>query len=266
MHLASLTFVALLTVMGPPESNAAQRAGSSAEASIPSCVVTLIDQARVPAKEAGVLQELLVEEGQAVQTGAPIARLDDQEAQSNREIAAVDTEIAAEDLDQKKVRRLQAEGRGDRQQLEVAQLESKMAELTLKLRRSQLAAADVKLARRRVNSPLDGVVVERYRRRGEWVSPGEAIMYIVRMDRLRVEGFVAADKFSPDEIVGRDVEITVHLARGRTAVFHSVVAFASPLVENSGQYRVWADVENRREAGQWVMRPGLTAEMRISLR
>ncbi|MEQ8786255.1 MAG: efflux RND transporter periplasmic adaptor subunit [Pirellulaceae bacterium] len=264
MQLASLALIALLAITGPPEGVASGGAvGDSA--SISSCVVTLIDQARVPSMEAGVLTELLVEEGQAVKAGDFVARIDDLEAQSAREIAAVETEIAAEDLDQKKVRRLQAESRGDRQLLETAQLESKMAELTLKLRRSQLSAADVKVARRRIESPLDGVVVERYRRRGEWLSPGEAIMYIVRMDRLRVEGFVPAADHSPDEIVGRDVEITVHLARGQTAVFRSVVSFASPLVENSGQYRIWADVENRREGGQWVMRPGLTADMRISL-
>jgi hypothetical protein len=46
----------------------------------------------------------------------------------------------------------------------------------------------------------------------------------------------------------------------------SRIAFVSPLVETSGEYRLWADVRNEAPNGFYLIRPGLTAEMTVHLR
>jgi hypothetical protein len=80
---------------------------------------------------------------------------------------------------------------------------------------------------------------------------------------LRIEGFVHSSQYDPNEIVGRPVTVTVELARGRRVVVEGKVVYASPLVEAGGDYRVWAEVKNRKVGGQWQLRPGLDASMLI---
>jgi hypothetical protein len=104
-----------------------------------------------------------------------------------------------------------------------------------------------------------------YRRSGEWVSPGDPILRVVFMNKLRVEGFVDADKYTPDEIMGKSVEVTAFLPHDRVERFPAVITYVSPLVEASGEFRVWCDVENRQHNGHWILRPGMSAEMAIRL-
>jgi hypothetical protein len=85
------------------------------------------------------------------------------------------------------------------------------------------------------------------------------------MDKLRVEGFVDADKYSPDEVFGKAVDVTANLPHDRTERFAGVITYVSPIVEASGEYRVWCEVENRQHNGHWILRPGMTAEMMIKL-
>ena len=122
----------------------------------------------------------------------------------------------------------------------------------------------------RVTAPIDGVVVQRYRHTGEWIRSGEPVMHIVDMDNLRVEGFVDAGQLSPEDILGKPVTIEVELTRGRMAKYQATLNYVSPIVEASGDYRVWAEVTNKfhqLDNGQkfWELRPGLPAEMVIHL-
>jgi multidrug efflux pump subunit AcrA (membrane-fusion protein) len=86
---------------------------------------------------------------------------------------------------------------------------------------------------------------------------------IVRMDRLRVEGFVAASEWNVDELVGREAIVEVELARGQRERFAGRVTYISPLVTAGGKYRVRAEVENRLSNDEWLLRPGMTVSMTI---
>ena len=44
-----------------------------------------------------------------------------------------------------------------------------------------------------------------------------------------------------------------------------MITFVNPLVQAGGEYRVWAEVVNRQENGEWLLRPGLEAEMTIDV-
>lgn len=265
---------------------------------ITDCVVRLIDEAQVPAREAGVIKSIEVVEGEKVSAGALLAQLDDEDAQAKLKIAeseyraalaratddvkvklaraeaeVMETEFlrgqgSAADLDeeeQKKLRRLLLAPRRAKLQVSAAELDQNIAELSSQVRAAQVRAAQVQAERRRVNSPLDGVVVQIYQHAGEWAMPGEPIVHVVRMDRLRVVGFVNSDDAAPEELLDRPVAITVYDRRDRKRKVNGKVAFASPIVETSGQFRIWVEVENRQEKGAWILRPGLTADMTIEL-
>ena len=44
------------------------------------------------------------------------------------------------------------------------------------------------------------------------------------------------------------------------------ITFVNTLVQAGGEYKVWAEVENREENGQWLLRPGLNVTMQIHMR
>ncbi|MGC3967454.1 MAG: HlyD family secretion protein [Pirellulales bacterium] len=100
-------------------------------------------------------------------------------------------------------------------------------------------------------------------RPGEWVEPGKPVVRLVRLDRLRVEGFVRYDQQSPGSLHGKTVRAEIASAGGVRHSFSGRVTFVSPIVQPGGEYRIWAEVENRRENEHWLLRPGLEAELTI---
>ena len=91
-------------------------------------------------------------------------------------------------------------------------------------------------------------------------------MRLVRVDRLRVEGFLNAKDYRPSEIQGRPCSVVVTLARGQRETFPGKIVYVKPLVEAGGEFLVRAEVQNRQEDGVWVLSPGLNAEMTIQLK
>jgi multidrug resistance efflux pump len=151
-----------------------------------------------------------------------------------------------------------------RMQVDVAKRDAETAQLTVRLRQAQIDVAQINLDRHRINAPWDAVVVQLYKHVGEWVNAGEPILRIIHLDKLRVEGFLDINDMLPEEVAGRAVMVEVRL-KDRTEVFKSVISYVSPEIEASGEYRVWAEVENRSIEGNPILRPGMDAEMLISL-
>ena len=98
----------------------------------------------------------------------------------------------------------------------------------------------------------------------------DAVFQVVRMDRLRVEGFVVAAEYPPLAVIGKPVRVTYTVldksdkAQPRKQfVFTGKIGFASNQIQAGGEYRVWAEVENQKYRGQWVLRPGATLDMQL---
>jgi multidrug resistance efflux pump len=269
-------------------------------------MVSLIHFNLVPARQAGVIKQLTLDDGTVVQEGLSVKKgtllgiLDDEDAmarqraaQSEQRVAvsekakadasitaaAATIKVAEAEVAASKAIRQQAKAAVSDQELRrqeltvtraisehvVAGKEAETAGLTIEAKQAQLDVAGITVKHHRIESALDGVIVQMYRRVGDWVSPGDPIMRIVYMDKLRVEGFVDADKYSPDEVFGKAVDVTANLPHDRTERFAGVITYVSPIVEASGEYRVWCEVENRQHNGHWILRPGMTAEMMIKL-
>jgi multidrug resistance efflux pump len=274
------------------------------EAHMPHCQVSLIDEAMIPAEVAGVLVSLDVRAGEPVRKGQILARVDDEEARVSREAAAAELKAAEEasknDVEIRyaraaakvakaewdealaanrlnpntyspaEVRRLELNYDKLQLQIEQAQMEQVLKGLTTDVKKAQVNAAELAINKRHIDSPLDGIVVERFKHAGEWVQPGEPILHVVRIDTLRVQGYLEAGRFTPQDVLGKRVKIVVRLpptlaGPPEGAVLtttESVISYVSPIVEVSGEFRVWADVKNDRG----VIRPGLPAEMTIDVK
>ena len=296
-----MSIAALLTTLiaiGAPSDTIADTA-SVRTTKVTHCVVKVIEEVNVPAREPGTLLAIEVREGQAVKKGAAVAKLEDTDALAKLKIAKAEYRVAqvqasseirvraaqaaaevaeteflrGENIlpsdnkksEERRLKRLLLAPRQAHLKTDVARLDHEIAKLNEAVRAAQLQTAQNQVNRRRVLSPMDGQIVQVYRHVGDWVNPGDPIIHLVRMDRLRVDGLISAAEFAPEEVMGKPVEIIVRLTRGRTARLKSKISFASPIVEANGRYRISAEINNPRQGEFWQLRPGLTAEMMISL-
>ncbi len=144
--------------------------------------------------------------------------------------------------------------------VEQARVQKEVDVLTRDLKARTLDQAQLQLARRQFKSPLDGVVVETLRHRGEWLEPGQRVLRIVRLDRLKVEGFVESRQIT-GSLRGAAVRVLVQPSdEEKPIVVKGKIVFVSPEIDPvNAQVRVWAEVENP----DLSLRPGLQAEMII---
>lgn len=144
--------------------------------------------------------------------------------------------------------------------VEQAQLQQEVDELTRDVKSRTLDQAKLQLARRSLRSPLDGMVAEVFRHRGEWLEPGQRVMRIVRLDRLKVEGFVDSREINTSH---RGAAVRVRVVAGddeKPVIVKGRVVFVSPEIDPvNSQVRVWAEVENP----ELLLSPGMPAEMVI---
>lgn len=171
-------------------------------------------QATVAAEVTGKLVEVDVEEGQAVEQGQVLARLDDATEQAQLELARARLEATRSALDEtaaqldnarrtlKRQRDLKQRDLTSQAQLDLAVTEVETLSARMANQRRQVAVAEREVALRRqlldeltIRAPFSGVVIARAAQAGEMVSPISAgggftrtgICTIVDMDSLEIE-------------------------------------------------------------------------------
>ncbi|QDU98987.1 efflux RND transporter periplasmic adaptor subunit [Lignipirellula cremea] len=267
------------------------------EIQLSDCIVSLKEQVLVPARQAGVLTSLTVREGSRTVAGESIAQVDDAEQTLEQDLALVQqseyAEKAASDIDiryakaaeevalaelqaaldvnqrvggtlpQSEVRRFELAARKAKLLVERSESEKRLAGLALRGQNVTVNLARKNVSRCQVVSSISGEVIALKKQEGEWVNLGDPIAHVVRLDTLRVEGFVTAASHDPIEIVNQPVVATVKLAHGRQAQFAGRIVFVRPVVQGGGQFLVCAEVANRTQDGHWLLRPGMLTDMTI---
>ncbi len=232
--------------------------------------ITPHEQVEVPARDAAVLISL---------ANAPLGQLDDAEVQlavhrsqlerdiavnvarndirvrfakKSAEVSAAELKRAQESIEKfsKSVSatdldRLRLAAEKATLEIEQAELDLTTAQLTAQSKENELSLAKRQAARRRLVAPIAGVVVQVHRQPGEWVEPGQPVVRLLRVDRLRATGFVDAKRawsLKPNQ----PVSVSVELPGQRETSFPGRLAFISPEVDPvNGQVRFWAEIENR---------------------
>jgi multidrug efflux pump subunit AcrA (membrane-fusion protein) len=266
--------------------------------SLPRYRVALIHEAQVAGQEPGVLIELNVVEGQRVKAGDVLAIIDDRQPKLQGKIAEQEyaaalekaendvdvryakkaTELARVEYEKSKqinenrpgtvadidVRRQMLTWERGQLETERALSERKIAVATAKAKEIEIQAAKVAVYRRQIISPIDGVVVKVHLHKGEWAQPGESVVHVVQFDRLKVEGEVDIDRYSPGQLIDRSVKIEATL-QGRKVQFDGQITFVRPLLDGFGKsYVIKAEVDNRFEHGHPLLFPGMYVDMTIN--
>jgi macrolide-specific efflux system membrane fusion protein len=268
----------------------------AAEPVLEGCLVSLIDEVKVPTREAGVIMRLAVRQGDVVKKGDILACIDDDQpqmekrraeaehaqalakaesdvdvrysqkaydvAKATHEKAEQSHELVKNSVTEVERRRLRLEWEKAELQIEQAKLERNLASLAATSKGVEVMASEKAIERRVIRSPLDGEVEEVFPHEGEWLQPGEPLARVITIDRLYVEGFVDATRFGPASLRGRPVTVEARLDNGRTEAFEGRIFKIKHRVEG-GSYRVVAEVKNRQESDEWLLRAGQIVRMTI---
>jgi multidrug efflux pump subunit AcrA (membrane-fusion protein) len=291
---STLYALAMLVMLAAPDD--ANRYSSDPQ--VPG-MVKLQDDIKLAAKEPGVIVHLAVEEGSQVRAGEEIGKIDDSEPQMQKQAAdyayrgakkrAEDNveirfqkaaaDVAAEEhqgyldanrqspgaISESDIRRAKLEHTKSLLGIEKTIHDQELAKYEMWTKLTEYKAAELAIKRRKIIAPFDGEVVTILRHQDEWVSPGDPILRLVRLDTMDVEGAVDQKLYDPHEVRDCDVTIEVEMARGRKETLQGRIKAVSPLLDHRGMYFVRAEVANPQENGRWLLRDGLRATMTIHL-
>ena len=293
---ASFWVVAALVLTGPDGGDSPGRQAAD-QIWVEEVQVNLIDDVKVAAEEAGILTKLTIREGDEVHEGDQIAQINDSKVVAAKKVAEAERAVAKAEAESSvsirysekaagvaeydykahhqanvrqpksvpdaEIRKLLLQWHKGVLEIEKAELEKYIAELTAEVKGASVEAAEVDIRRRKVMATLDAVVVDVFRHEGEWVNPGDPIVQLVRMDKLKVEGTLKLAQVSPTELVGRPVTVTASLTGNRTETFKGKVTFVDPTLLDREHFAVIAEVENREENGAWLLLPNMVPQMMI---
>lgn len=303
--LSTAAFAQTVPATGTASGQAGAVRGAVVE--VPRAVVIAIEDIKVPAKQAGEIAKLEVDEGHVVENGAVLALIDDELARARRETADAELRIAEEQANsdaevraaEAKRRYFEAEYKVNQELFErrvvssselrkyKVQLESSDADVEVTVMKASVAKktvagkaallnqAEIELKHHEVRARLQSGqarIVSVEKREGDWVQAGEAILRMVRMDKVRVEGYLNTKYFAPEEVDGQPVTIRSFETRGGKQVqrgrdVQGVIGFTNSVIDAGGDYRIWAEIDNPPlNGGGWVLRPGDSVQMTIKLK
>jgi multidrug efflux pump subunit AcrA (membrane-fusion protein) len=262
-------------------------------------LITAADVVKLSAEEAGVLLHLGVDEGDIVRANQKIGQIDDSavqiqlkaseygaqaalhksqddvEIRFQRASALVwkdeyeelrkSNELAARSVTDSDVR--QAKLKWDQAILgtEKTTKDQQLAVFDYHAKRAEVAAAKHAIQQRIITAPFDGVVEEIFRKQDEWVTAGDPILHLFRLDTMKVVGVVDSTKYDPHEIQGCEVTVVVPMARGREETVRGRITRISTIERGDKKFEVGAEVPNRQEHGAWLLRHLQMAKMTIHL-
>ncbi len=197
-------------------------------------------QVDLSSDETGILQAMLVIEGQRVEAGEPVAKLtaDDEQVQYEMAKHLADSRgnyTAAEKMLEKRqtvfsqIEQMHAQQHANENELLRAELELEMAAARLVAARDEIIthnfemqSAKIRLDRRTITAPISGIVSQIHCREGEYVSPVRAeIITIVNVDQLYAV-FNVPSNHASQFVVGKTFHINCFSGNSVAAVVESI--------------------------------------------
>ena len=200
---------------------------------IPGLILPLHD-VEVGTAATGIVAEVLVKEGDTVEKGQPLVRLNDEVEKLELERSSKVLEKAK--FDHEAAEKLLAEKIGTREDALKKRIEHDLATL-------QQKAAQVRLDQRTIRAPIQGIVVKRDKEPGEAVLLNETVAQIVHIRQVYAQFYLEpaqAEKLK----AGESMTITIpSLAEPRQLT--AKLDFIDPRMDaESGLYRIKLLVEN----------------------
>ena len=275
------------------DDDAAGKTNSTANVvQVENALLKTIESTRLAAEIAGKINALHAVEGDVVSIGQPLGNIRDtavrvqlerakiamaiarkkQRSEIDLQLAHKKNDVAQNELElaesannripntygPKEIDRLRLVADSTQLEIERANHEREVAELEVLLAENEYRQAEELLARHQILSPAVGVVVAINKRVGEWVEPGTELLEIVKIDRLRIEGFVSTEAAS-NQLVNHPAYVTVLAASTEQKVLGRVVFVSPDANPVNGLVRVYLEIDN----SQRNFRPGMRVKATI---
>ena len=214
----------------------------------------------VAAPEAGIVQEVPVQEGAVVKQGQPLVRLDidvhkaqlamaeaGKEARGRVDAAQAEVDVRSQRLEA--LQKLRESGHARQEEVERARADLAIAhgQLTAaqeqqRLKHLEYDKIQVQISRRTVRAPLDGVVTEIFKQPGEFTAPNDPnLLTVVQLDPLAATFDVSAADAERFSVGG---QARVELFESNTTV-DATVEYVSPVLDaESGTIAVKVRIAN----------------------
>lgn len=286
--LSVLFFVALWVHFVSCDAQA--QAAKSGQIEIADAQVSLIQNTFLAAPIAGVVAEVLVAEGDHVESGRRLVQLDAEQAQTELDAVRASHDAARLESDndvseryatrtlEVRQRELQQSMEANRQftgsiseteiakqqlvvdqarlAIEHAQQDLKIAQARAAEKLAAMRIVEARVRKHGVQAKVAGTVVEVAVEPGEWVEAGKPIVRVISLNPIRVECFVDGRMHGPG-LVGRGIEFFLAATANAEAEtrLRGKVTFVSPEVNPvTGQARLWATIDNPKLAARAGMR------------
>lgn len=196
------------------------------------CMIEPSMRIDVSSPVAGVIHELPVKLGQSVEKGSVLFSLRSGVEKASVDLAKVRTEFASRKVE-----------RNDSLYNEklISTHERDEFNTEFLVAKSELAHAEQVLAQRTINSPIDGVVIDRFSDPGEFVST-DPIVVLASLNPLKVEMVFPYESFGS---IPKDTELTIYPAEPVGGEYKATVSLVDPIIDAaSGTFRVRAELSN----------------------
>lgn len=238
----------------------------------------------------GQLIEVRVREGEPVQRGDLLARIDPSLLQAKRnelaaELASAEADLALAEVTAERYRSSVKDGAVTRQDVDEASEGARAASARLQLAKARIASIDLDLAKTELHAPFDGSLVRRLADEGTILSAGQPLLTLQEIAAPEVRIGVAGpllEALHPGthyqlEIDGQAVPARLRtIIPLRTGASRTVDALFDPILEtqpdaletepvprNADADHAGADGRPLDPARAWLLRPGNLAELRL---
>ncbi len=222
-----------------------------------------LTSAIISSRYSGTVESLTVENGQQVQAGTPLLRMDSQELANNVRMAENGVRKAAVSHDNiavnlQRQQSLYETGATSRQNLDAAQTQWATSRTEMDDAAASLAIARKRLADATVTSPVTGVVANKNVTLGQMVSAGTQLMTVEQIDAVYVT--VQVEQQDIDKVqIGKEAAVKVDTYKDKT--FAGKVAVINPV---AGRDNRLFTVKIRVENPDFALLPGMFAEVTLA--
>lgn len=207
------------------------------------------DQISVVSELSATVVALPFEEGQALDAGALIARLDDREFEAASQRASAERDQAKSNFDRAK--KLIGENAISQQGLDDAETAFKVAD-------ANAALAQARFDKTRIRAPFPGLVGRRRVSRGAYLSAGDVITDLARVDEMKVT-FSAPERYLP--LLRPGVPVLVTTPAFERASFPGKISVVDPVIDpQTRTVQLVARLPNPSRQ----LRPGMSANVSVT--
>lgn len=184
---------------------------------------------RLAARRDGIVEQVMVEEGDRVRSGQAIAQLDNQQArlgvelaraevsQAQRAVATVRLKLESAEREERRLAPLADERIAPRQEHDrardevlIAKSELRSAEAAVDVATSRLRSAESEIEQRVVRAPLDGQIVRRQARPGDGVSTLNVTpLFLFAPNAERIVRAELEERFLAQVLPGQSAEVSL---------------------------------------------------------